>query len=203
MSDNEIGIQSVGLGKRLKSLRETLELTQGAMGDILGVDNSYVSALENGREEPSRRFIKQIASQFHVREEWLDGGLPPMALPMEDLMKPVLKAIQYNGPLALEEVRAILSTVDPSEAAHLLAEDSDDGDPYLALAKEVRDKIQPLATDIENAEGLACLDNCTDGADLPLAIWLNRARKYVAQAALDMNAAVQLLEERAKAGGQT
>ena len=76
---------------------------------------------------------------------------------------------------------------------------TEEGDPYLELAKEVRDQIQVMATDIENAEGLACLDNCTDGTDLPLAIWLNRARKYVAQAAVDMNAAVHLLEERAKA----
>jgi transcriptional regulator with XRE-family HTH domain len=119
MPDRETGLQSTGLGKRLKSLRQSLDLTQGDFGEILGISQAYLSDLELGSERPTKRLVKQVVSQFHVREEWLLTGAEPRDVSIEELMAPVLAAIQARGPFALQEIRAILAIAHPTDIAGL------------------------------------------------------------------------------------
>ncbi len=96
-------------GKRLRYLRDLNNLTQKEMGALLGVGPAYISQLENGREQPSEQLILLLSKQFYVREEWLRDGKHPMAVSMEQLMEPVLKAIAEQGQPARLGLQMILA----------------------------------------------------------------------------------------------
>ena len=69
-------------------------------------------------------------------------------------------------------------------------------DPYLGLAKEVRDKIQIIIDDAEEGGGLGCLINCTDPDERPVvAEALDHVFNYLKIAARLMESAVKCIEE--------
>ena len=62
------------LNERLKKLRRTLDLTQQAFSDKLGVKRNTVGQWEIGRNEPSDAIIFSICREFNVNEDWLRTG---------------------------------------------------------------------------------------------------------------------------------
>ena len=49
---------------RLKSLRESMRLTQPEMAKLIGVSNSYYSKIETGVKTPSYNFINKVKEKF-------------------------------------------------------------------------------------------------------------------------------------------
>jgi ribosome-binding protein aMBF1 (putative translation factor) len=56
----------VRLGERVRSLRLERGWKQADMAETLGIDCSYLSEIENGREDPSLRVLKMLADGFKV-----------------------------------------------------------------------------------------------------------------------------------------
>ena len=54
------------LGNRVRSLRRQRGLTQVEMAEMLGVDRSYLSEIENGKKDPSLRVLKTLAEGFKL-----------------------------------------------------------------------------------------------------------------------------------------
>ncbi len=59
--------------ERLKTLRETVELTQKELAKILDVAVGTVGMWEIGKREPSFNTVNQIANFFHVSTDYLLG----------------------------------------------------------------------------------------------------------------------------------
>ena len=70
------------LNERLKKLRKTLDMTQQAFSDKLGVKRNTVGQWEIGRNEPSDAIIFSICREFNVNENWLRTGEGEMFLEM-------------------------------------------------------------------------------------------------------------------------
>jgi hypothetical protein len=69
-------------------------------------------------------------------------------------------------------------------------------DPYLGLAKEVRDKIQIIIDDAEEGGGLGCLINCTNPGTQPeLAVIFDHVLNCLRIAVHLMESAVERIEE--------
>ena len=60
-------------GKRIRELRESMDLSQGEFADRLGVPQTRISSYEHERTEPSIDMIKRICSLFNVDVGWLLG----------------------------------------------------------------------------------------------------------------------------------
>lgn len=60
--------------KRFKELRGTLQLSQEAFGDAIGLSKSGISNIENGIRKVTDQHIKLICSEFNVTEEWIRDG---------------------------------------------------------------------------------------------------------------------------------
>lgn len=58
---------------RLKSLRQIIGLTQGELGDLLGVKATTVANYESSRNEPSYQMLIQLAKLFNVSSDYLLG----------------------------------------------------------------------------------------------------------------------------------
>lgn len=66
---------------RVRELREQRGLTQGALGDILGVSRQSVNALETGKLDPSLPLAFRIAALFAAPIESIffaeESDMPP------------------------------------------------------------------------------------------------------------------------------
>lgn len=59
---------------RLKKLRKTLDLTQQAFADRIGMKQNTIAQYEMGRTIPSDAIIFSICREFNVNENWLRTG---------------------------------------------------------------------------------------------------------------------------------
>ena len=63
-----------GVGKRIRSIRKEMGLSQAKFGGLFGVTWVYVSLLENGHRRPSRGLVVLISRESGVEETWLRVG---------------------------------------------------------------------------------------------------------------------------------
>lgn len=61
----------INLGAIIKKYREQLDVTQKKLAATLDVTDTYLSAIENGRKEPSLALIKKICTTLKIPEEVL------------------------------------------------------------------------------------------------------------------------------------
>ncbi len=54
------------LGENLKMIRTKKDITQTQLADILGVDKSFVSNIENGKTNPTLSTITNLAQALNV-----------------------------------------------------------------------------------------------------------------------------------------
>ena len=67
---------SLPLGERLKYLRETLELKQSDIAQILHVDRSTYSYYETGKTEPSLASMVLLSRFYKISLDLMLRGLP-------------------------------------------------------------------------------------------------------------------------------
>lgn len=62
------------MDKRIKELRNALELTQQAFADRIGTARGNIACYEVGKNTPSDAVITLICREFNVNEKWLRTG---------------------------------------------------------------------------------------------------------------------------------
>lgn len=72
----------MSLNKRIKSLREALNLSQEAFGKEIGLVKSSISNIENGSRSVTEKHIKLISTCFNVSEDWIRTGNGAMFNPI-------------------------------------------------------------------------------------------------------------------------
>lgn len=58
--------ESKKLGNNLKSIRTAKNITQSELAELLGVDKSFVSNIENGKNNPTLSTIASLAKALKV-----------------------------------------------------------------------------------------------------------------------------------------
>lgn len=66
--------------RRIKTVRETLKLSQREFGEKLGVSRDVISNIEYGRVPPKALFLRHICERYHVNAHWLETGEGEMFL---------------------------------------------------------------------------------------------------------------------------
>ena len=61
------------LAKRLKELRESMNLTQSQFGDLINVAQTTLSSYENGSKTPNIDTLYNIAIKCNISIDWLCG----------------------------------------------------------------------------------------------------------------------------------
>ena len=69
------------IGKRIKLVREALDLTQDEFGDGIGKSLNTVLSWEAGRTRPPDHFLKVIEKIYSISPKWLRRGQGDMFLP--------------------------------------------------------------------------------------------------------------------------
>lgn len=112
--------------ERLKELRKTLDISQEAFGDKIGVTRSAVCNYENGTRSITTRVIKDICREFNVSYLWLTEGVGDMFLSDEvnttamfdrimsgsnETAKALFKSLAKLGDAEWEVINKIISDV--------------------------------------------------------------------------------------------
>jgi transcriptional regulator with XRE-family HTH domain len=61
----------IDFGSTIKTYRRKKGLTQVALARRIGIESTYLSAIENGRREPSLTLVKQISKAVAIPAEVL------------------------------------------------------------------------------------------------------------------------------------
>lgn len=69
--------------ERIRAVRKKVGLTIVEFGDRLGVSNSAISMIENGKNNASNQTITQICQTFGVNEHWMRTGEGEMMAPID------------------------------------------------------------------------------------------------------------------------
>lgn len=62
------------INKRIKEIREDINLSQQKFGEKLGVSRDVISNIENNRVEVKTVFITHMCEVFNVNKCWLETG---------------------------------------------------------------------------------------------------------------------------------
>ena len=79
------------MNKRLKLIRNVLDLNQEDFGSKIFLTKGAISNIENGTRELTEKNIKLICQEFNVNEEWLRTGAGEMFNTESDLISLVAK----------------------------------------------------------------------------------------------------------------
>lgn len=123
----------MGIGERIKYLRDIHDLTQSELGRIAGVSDKAVSTWENGSAEPRMGAIQKISDHFGVSKSWLIGESP-----LDDT-EPSLVALDADERRLLEMWRS-LNTVGKRRALQEL-DDLCQIDRYTCAAESDRSAV--------------------------------------------------------------
>ena len=68
------GDPDVSCGDRLRIARRKLGLSQPQMAAEIGVSQSFVAAIESGRNDLSRALLRKLIARFGISADWLLTG---------------------------------------------------------------------------------------------------------------------------------
>lgn len=118
--------------ERIRAVRKKVGLTIVEFGDRLGVSNSAISMIENGKNNASNQTITQICQTFGVNEHWLRTGEGEMMAPIdqeEEILGFVKDILITDDPDIRRALVHVLARMSPEEwgtleakAKELLAE---------------------------------------------------------------------------------
>lgn len=76
-------IDWMACGKRIQTLRESLNLTQEALAEIVGVSANSMSRIERGKQHTTVSALRTIARALHVSIDYLLDGIEVYMNPPE------------------------------------------------------------------------------------------------------------------------
>lgn len=88
------------IGKRIKQFREHFGLNQGRLSEEVGLDQSVVSRIERGKQEPSIRFLNAMMLRYAANPEWIKTGDGGMFVSPEEY---IAKGIKLLGSKTMSE----------------------------------------------------------------------------------------------------
>jgi transcriptional regulator with XRE-family HTH domain len=86
----------VSIGYRIKTVRDSVNLTQAEFASRISLTASSIAKQESGVNNPSEQTLKMICREFNVSYGWLKYGYEPMMEPQESLDMGLLENIMYG-----------------------------------------------------------------------------------------------------------
>lgn len=123
------------LGDRIRTIRETLSITQEEFATKIGISRGALSRLESGQNNPSERTLKLICREFGVSSRYLLKGQEPMFAPKEKAVRDKLDRLLTGDN---EFVKAVFI-----ELADLSSEDWEVLHAFVKRVMERSDKTNP------------------------------------------------------------
>ena len=120
MSRKKCDTNKKSLGERIKQIRLNKNLTQQAFAKPLGIDQSFLSELENSKYPPSKPLLLAISYVYQININWLLTG-------EEKIKKPIYEIPEKdNLGVVKEDKRAYTTRPTIRKIVQMLDEMGDD-----------------------------------------------------------------------------
>lgn len=124
----------MGIGSRIKKIRQVHNLTQGQLASSIHVSTGHISNLEKEISNPSDMLINSICMTWHIDEQWLRSGKGSMENRVDQIREYIneepdlrqrLTQMEYREQ-QLEQLRYLFAPTYPRiwDMLKLLSEDS-------------------------------------------------------------------------------
>jgi len=74
LSEERIMVIKMTINDRIKSIRNSLNLTQTKFAERIAISTSYLAAIELGNKRAHERVVRLIINEFNISEQWLTAG---------------------------------------------------------------------------------------------------------------------------------
>ncbi len=117
------------IGKRLKELRNALNLTQKEFAKKINIDYTYIGKIEREEQNPSLNILKKIANQSNIKLEYFvtDKPIKTYLSTEDESNKKREKILKLLCNLDDEELNFFLGIID-----------------FLGRYKNIKDQYKPL-----------------------------------------------------------
>lgn len=92
-------------GRRIKTRRQELELTQQELAQALGLTSQHISAIEQDKRAPSLSSLCKLAQELGVTVDYLVAG-------KQGVITDTIPAIKADNKLSLKSKKAMVSLVE-------------------------------------------------------------------------------------------
>ncbi|AQW92959.1 helix-turn-helix domain-containing protein [Elizabethkingia anophelis] len=101
------------IGLRIKELRKEKKLTQVEFSNEIGIDNSQLSKIEQGKIMPTLIQLMEIASKFNISLDWITGFSETSKMVITDIEEKELENIEdINEKQLMEKLNALEQKID-------------------------------------------------------------------------------------------
>ena len=129
------------VNERFRDIRKKLGFNQQQFAYELGISQTHISGIENGRDNPSKSLLKFLCAKFSVSEEWmLEGTGTP--LPEWDITTDKGAIAKYNALRVSFEKMLIAAT----------------GDDLVCMVQAYRRALCSILDDLENLTMMVSAD---------------------------------------------
>ena len=98
------------LGKRVRTLRENMNLTQQDLGDIVGLHGTNIGRIESGKVFPASDILLKMSLYFNVSCDWLLTGENAFSQIFADADIP--KLVESSNQLSQKDKNEIQEMID-------------------------------------------------------------------------------------------
>jgi transcriptional regulator with XRE-family HTH domain len=111
---------STPLGDFIRTQRELSDLSMRQFAEMAGISNPYLSQIERGHREPSRRVLDAIARSFEMSVDALfaQAGIKPEREPQSTRVR---EAVEADPDLRPKQRRALLEIYEDLRSANRAA----------------------------------------------------------------------------------
>lgn len=101
------------MNERLKDLRKTLNLSQDAFGERIGMSGGAISLLEKGKRNVTEQVVKSICREYSVDYMWLTTGDGEMfAESDDDFMEKIDRIMAGENDARKNMIKTLLNASD-------------------------------------------------------------------------------------------
>lgn len=107
------------ISERLKEIRKSKGITQGALAEMIGVSRGVIQNIEYGNTSPSKIVTQAICNALQINEEWLLYGKEPKSteiLERDKSVKILSEIYNLAKELSSEEQEYILKLIQDFHA---------------------------------------------------------------------------------------
>lgn len=106
--------------QRIRQIRKANNMTMQEFADQLGINQSSVSYIESGRNNPSGQTIVLICEKFGINRTWLETGEGEMLKHQEaDALIPALRNVLAEYPAIAKALGQAMSVMTEKDFARL------------------------------------------------------------------------------------
>lgn len=83
-------------GERISFFRKTNKISQQEFADAVQISRTHISKIENNKDMPSKKLLREIAEHYKLNYEWLKNGTGEMCLSEEKVLLRSPEFLRYK-----------------------------------------------------------------------------------------------------------